>query len=170
MAPSGVGHLEHVIPPRRRIQVEATRLEVVADIPYPPTTQDWPSIAAQIRDANPDFVFNSAIGVDTVNLIQAFEQLGYRPPMMFSLFPAPGPLLGVGEPATATLKLAVCPLRTSTGRGCWLKLAALTPCSTVRRAVLLSVQASAGVAVRGMPHWRTRKSALLSPRLVTGRV
>lgn len=82
-------------------------LEVVATIQYPPTTTDWGPIAAQIRDAAPDFVFNSAIGVDTVNLIQAMEQLNYRPPLTFSLFPAPGPLLGVGEPAEGVLSVSL---------------------------------------------------------------
>jgi branched-chain amino acid transport system substrate-binding protein len=82
-------------------------LEVVATIQYPPTTTDWAPIAAQIRDANPDFVFNSAIGIDTVNLIQAMEQLDYRPPMMFSLFPAPGPLLGVGEGAQGVMSVSL---------------------------------------------------------------
>lgn len=82
-------------------------LEVAANIQYPPGTTEWTSIAAQIRDADPDFVFNSAIGVDTVNLIQAMEQLGYRPPMMFSLFPAPGPLLGVGAPAEGVLSISL---------------------------------------------------------------
>ena len=82
-------------------------LEVVATIQYPPTTTDWGPIAAQVRDANPDFVFNSAIGVDTVNLIQAMEQLSYRPPLMFSLFPAPGPLLGVGEAAEGVMSVSL---------------------------------------------------------------
>jgi branched-chain amino acid transport system substrate-binding protein len=86
---------------------EGRGLTVVADIPYPPTTTDWAPIATQIRDANPDFVFNSAIGIDTVNLITAMEQLDYRPPSLFSLFPAPGPLLGVGEPAQGVLSLSL---------------------------------------------------------------
>jgi branched-chain amino acid transport system substrate-binding protein len=86
---------------------EARGLRVVADIPYPPNTTDWAPIATQIRDANPDFVFNSAIGIDTVNLITAMEQLDYRPPSLFSLFPAPGPLLGVGEPAQGVLSLSL---------------------------------------------------------------
>ncbi|HSL34143.1 MAG TPA: ABC transporter substrate-binding protein [Candidatus Limnocylindrales bacterium] len=82
-------------------------LTVAANIQYPPGTQDWPTIAAQIRDADPDFVFNSAIGVDTVNLIQAMEQLSYRPPLLFSLFPAPGPLLGVGDPAEGVMSVSL---------------------------------------------------------------
>jgi branched-chain amino acid transport system substrate-binding protein len=82
-------------------------LEVVATIQYPPGTTDWAPIAAQIRDADPDFVFNSAIGVDTVNLIQAMEQLNYRAPLLFSLFPAPGPLLGVGAAAEGVLSISL---------------------------------------------------------------
>jgi branched-chain amino acid transport system substrate-binding protein len=93
--------------PDVRKVAEARGLTVVADIPYPPTTTDWAPIATQIRDANPDFVFNSAIGVDTVNLIAAMEQLGYRPPSLFSLFPAPGPLLGVGDPAQGVLSVSL---------------------------------------------------------------
>ncbi|HET9346566.1 MAG TPA: amino acid ABC transporter substrate-binding protein [Candidatus Limnocylindrales bacterium] len=86
---------------------EERGLEVVATIQYPPTTTDWAPIAAQIRDANPDFVFNSAIGIDTVNLIQAMQQLQYSPPLLFSLFPAPGPLLGVGDPAEGVLSISL---------------------------------------------------------------
>ena len=93
--------------PDVRKVAEGRGLTVVADIPYPPTTTDWAPIATQIRDANPDFVFNSAIGVDTVNLITAMEQLDYQPPSLFSLFPAPGPLLGVGEPAQGVLSISL---------------------------------------------------------------
>jgi branched-chain amino acid transport system substrate-binding protein len=82
-------------------------IEVAANIQYPPATPDWPTIAAQIREADPDFVFNSAIGVDTVNLIQAMEQLSYRPPLLFSLFPAPGPLLGVGDAAEGVMSVSL---------------------------------------------------------------
>jgi branched-chain amino acid transport system substrate-binding protein len=93
--------------PDVRKVAEAKGLTVVADIPYPPTTTDWAPIATQIRDADPDFVFNSAIGVDTVNIIQAMEQLDYRPASLFSLFPAPGPLLGVGEAAQGVLSISL---------------------------------------------------------------
>lgn len=81
--------------------------EVVAEIRYPPDTSDWAPIAAQIRDADPDFVFNSGLAVDPVNLLQAMEQLDYRPPLMFSLFPAPGPLLGLGDVADGLLSVSI---------------------------------------------------------------
>jgi branched-chain amino acid transport system substrate-binding protein len=80
-------------------------LNVVAEIRYPPTTTDWAPIATQVRDAAPDLVVNNGLGVDPVNLLQAMAQLNYRPPLMFSLFPAPGPLLGLGAPADGLLSV-----------------------------------------------------------------
>jgi branched-chain amino acid transport system substrate-binding protein len=72
--------------------------EVVAEVTYAPGPDlEWSATAAQIRDADPDFVFQSSLGVESVGLLEAMEQLNYRPPMMFSLFPAPGPLLALGE-------------------------------------------------------------------------
>lgn len=82
-------------------------LEVVAQLGYPPGNQEWGSIATQLRDADPDVVINNGLGVDPVGIIEAMEQLDYQPPMFFSLFPAPGPLLGVGEPAEGTLSVSL---------------------------------------------------------------
>jgi branched-chain amino acid transport system substrate-binding protein len=79
----------------------------VTEVRYPPANQDWVSIATQVRDANPDAVLNNGLGVDPVNLLQAMNQLGYQPPLMFSLFPAPGPLLGAGAPAEGTLSVSI---------------------------------------------------------------
>ncbi|HXG40815.1 MAG TPA: ABC transporter substrate-binding protein, partial [Candidatus Limnocylindrales bacterium] len=81
--------------------------DVVAEVRYPPGTTEWASIAAQIRDADPDFVLMNSLGVESVGLIQAMEQLDYRPPLMFSLFPAPGPLLGLGEAAEGHLSVSM---------------------------------------------------------------
>jgi branched-chain amino acid transport system substrate-binding protein len=82
-------------------------LEVVAEPSYAPGNQEWGSIAVQLRDADADVVINNGLGVDPVGIIEAMEQLGYRPPMFFSLFPAPGPLLGLGEPAEGTLSVSL---------------------------------------------------------------
>lgn len=81
--------------------------DVVLEVQYPPNTTDWAPIASQIRDANPDFLINDGLGVDLVNLIQAMQQLGYKPPLMFTLFPAPGPLLGLGEAADGVLSVSI---------------------------------------------------------------
>jgi len=82
-------------------------LQVVLEIRYPPATTNWAPLATRIRDARPDLVVNDGLGVDPVNLLQAMAQLNYRPPMMFSLFPAPGPLLGLGDTSNGTLSVTI---------------------------------------------------------------
>ena len=49
----------------------------------------------------------NSLGVESVGCIEAMEQLDYRPPVMFSLFPAPGPLLGLGELAQGHLSVSM---------------------------------------------------------------
>ncbi len=80
---------------------------VVLDLKYPPTVSDWGSIAAQVRAAQPDLVWNSGLALDPVNLIQAMDQLNYRPPQLFTLFPAPGPLLGLGDRGNGVLSITL---------------------------------------------------------------
>jgi len=82
-------------------------LEVVLELRYPPNTANWVPLATQVRDARPDLVINDGLGVDPVNLLQAMAQLDYRPPLMFSLFPAPGPLLGLGAHASGMLSVTI---------------------------------------------------------------
>jgi branched-chain amino acid transport system substrate-binding protein len=82
-------------------------LNVVAEVRYPPATTDWTPIATQVRDAAPDLVVNNGLGVDPVNLLQAMAQLNYSPPLMFSLFPAPGPPLGLGDTADGLLSVTI---------------------------------------------------------------
>ncbi|HEV2782522.1 MAG TPA: amino acid ABC transporter substrate-binding protein [Actinophytocola sp.] len=82
-------------------------LTVAPEIRYPPSTTDWAPLAAQVRDAAPDLVINHGLGVDPVNLLQAMAQLGYKPPLMFSLFPAPGPPLGLGPAAEGLLSVTI---------------------------------------------------------------
>jgi branched-chain amino acid transport system substrate-binding protein len=83
-------------------------LEVVADIKYPPgAATSWAPLATQVRDAKPDLVINSGLGIDPVNLLQAMAQLDYSPPLMFSLFPSPGPLLKLGPTADRVLAVSI---------------------------------------------------------------
>jgi branched-chain amino acid transport system substrate-binding protein len=82
-------------------------LDLVLEVRYPPTTTDWAPIATRVRDAKPDLVINNGLGVDPVNLLQAMAQLNYRPPLMFSLFPAPGPLLGLGATSEGMLSVTI---------------------------------------------------------------
>jgi branched-chain amino acid transport system substrate-binding protein len=80
---------------------------VVLDLKYPPTTSDWGSLAAQVRAAQPDLVWNSGLALDPVNLIRAMEQLNYRPKQFFTLFPTPGPLLALGAAADGVLSVTL---------------------------------------------------------------
>jgi branched-chain amino acid transport system substrate-binding protein len=80
---------------------------VVLDLKYPPTVSDWGSLAAQVRAANPDLVWNSGLALDPVNLIRAMEQLNYRPAQFFTLFPTPGPLLSLGNAADGVLSVTL---------------------------------------------------------------
>jgi branched-chain amino acid transport system substrate-binding protein len=82
---------------------EERGLEVVVNQPYPIGTQDWTGIAQAVANAQPDVFISNSLGVDTVGQLNAMAQLGYRPPLTFSLFPAPGPLLGLGEAGEGVL-------------------------------------------------------------------
>jgi branched-chain amino acid transport system substrate-binding protein len=86
---------------------EERGIEVLADIPYPPGNAEWGPIAQQVADADADAVIMNSLGIESASLIEAMEQLDYRPPIMFSLFPAPGPLLGLGEAAEGHLSVSV---------------------------------------------------------------
>jgi branched-chain amino acid transport system substrate-binding protein len=81
--------------------------DIVADIPYPPGTEDWGSIAAEVQSANADLVLMNGLGVEANGLIDAMQQLDYAPPLMFALFPAPGPLLGLGDAAQGVLSVSI---------------------------------------------------------------
>ena len=86
---------------------EERGIEVLADIAYPPGNTEWGAIAQQVADADADAVVMNSLGIESASLIEAMEQLNYRPPIMFSLFPAPGPLLGLGEAADGHLSVSV---------------------------------------------------------------
>lgn len=81
--------------------------EIVADVPYPIGNTEWGPIAVTLQDAEPDAVLVMGLGVEANGLIDAMEQLEYSPPMMFALFPAPGPLLGMGEAADGLLSVSM---------------------------------------------------------------
>lgn len=81
--------------------------EIVADVPYPIGNTEWGPIAVTLQDAQPDAVLVMGLGVEANGLIDAMEQLDYSPPMVFALFPAPGPLLGMGEAADGLLSVSM---------------------------------------------------------------
>jgi branched-chain amino acid transport system substrate-binding protein len=56
-------------------------------------TRDYASIAARIKDANADFLWVGALGLEGNQLLEAMKKLDYSPKLHFYLYPAPGPLL-----------------------------------------------------------------------------
>jgi branched-chain amino acid transport system substrate-binding protein len=74
-------------------EVAAKRgINVLLYLEYEFGNRDFAPIAARIRDANPDFVWIGAIGLDGNLLLDAFKKLDYTPRGHFYQYPAPGPL------------------------------------------------------------------------------
>ncbi len=67
--------------------------DVVLEVNFPTATSDWAPIAAQVAEADPDFLYVGALGVDGPNLLTALDAIGYAPRGHFYQWPAPGPLL-----------------------------------------------------------------------------
>src|SRR6478752_1235954 len=63
--------------------------------------RDFGPIASRIKDANPDFVWVGAIGLDGNLLLDAMKKIDYAPPQHFYLYPAPGPLVTLPEASGA---------------------------------------------------------------------
>jgi branched-chain amino acid transport system substrate-binding protein len=81
--------------------------EVVLEIDFPSGTADFGPIAAQIRDADPDFLWVGSLGADGLNLIEAMQALDYQPRGQFYLWPTPGPLLDIGAPADGAFSVTL---------------------------------------------------------------
>ena len=60
-------------------------------------TRDFGPIAARIKDANPDFLWVGAIGLDGNQILDALKKIDYTPKNHFYLYPAPGPLAKAPE-------------------------------------------------------------------------
>ena len=60
-------------------------------------TRDFGPIAARIKDANPDFLWVGAIGLDGNQILDALKKIDYTPRSHFYLYPAPGPLAKAPE-------------------------------------------------------------------------
>lgn len=56
-------------------------------------TRDFASIAARVKDANADFLWVGALGLEGNQLMEALKKLDYSPKLHFYLYPAPGPIL-----------------------------------------------------------------------------
>ncbi len=75
-------------------EAENRGYEVVLDINFPTAITDWAPVAAQVADADPDFLYIGGLGVNASDLITAMNAIDYTPRGMFTQWDAPGPLLG----------------------------------------------------------------------------
>jgi branched-chain amino acid transport system substrate-binding protein len=55
--------------------------------------RDYGPIAARIKEANPDFLWVGAIGLEGNQLLEAMKKLDYVPKEHFYLYPSPGPMV-----------------------------------------------------------------------------
>jgi ABC-type branched-subunit amino acid transport system substrate-binding protein len=55
--------------------------------------REYGPIAARIKEANPDFLWVGALGLEGNQLIEAMKKIDYTPREQFYLFPAPGPMV-----------------------------------------------------------------------------
>lgn len=55
-------------------------------------TKEFGPIAARVKDANPDFLFMGAIGLEGNQLLEALDKLNWTPKNHFYTYPTPGPL------------------------------------------------------------------------------
>ncbi len=63
--------------------------------------RDYGAIANRVKDANPDFVWVGAIGLEGNLLLDAMKNIDYVPPLHFYMYPAPGPLAKLPEAKNA---------------------------------------------------------------------
>jgi branched-chain amino acid transport system substrate-binding protein len=76
-------------------------LSVPLYLEYEFGTRDFASIAARIKDANVDFLWVGALGLEGNQLLEALKKLNYSPKLHYYLYPAPGPLLASPEAKNA---------------------------------------------------------------------
>ena len=55
--------------------------------------KEFGPIAARIKDANPDFLWVGALGLEGNQLIEAMKKIDYVPAEQFYMYPAPGPMV-----------------------------------------------------------------------------
>ncbi len=67
---------------------KARGLDVLGYLEYDVGNRDFSAIAARVKDADPDFVFVSCLGVEGDQLLQALNQIAYTPKRHFYLYPS----------------------------------------------------------------------------------
>ena len=81
--------------------------EVVLDVDFPTNINDWGPIAAQVRDADPDYIYLGGLGLNANGLLEALQAINYQPKGLFILWPAPGPLLALGDTAEGVMSVTL---------------------------------------------------------------
>ena len=76
-------------------------------IEYEFGTSDFSAIALRIQAADPDFIYVGAIGLDGVNLYDAFESIGYVPRGIYMALPSPGPVMALGDVVEGVTALSI---------------------------------------------------------------
>jgi branched-chain amino acid transport system substrate-binding protein len=59
--------------------------------------KEFGPIAGRIKDANPDFLWVGAIGLEGNQLLEAMKKIDYMPAEQFYMYPAPGPMVKAPE-------------------------------------------------------------------------
>src|SRR5215216_5230403 len=65
-----------------RENAQKAGLKIVYDKTYPPTTTDFTPIVRAIQAANPDLVVICSYPLDSVGMVKAINELGYKPKMI----------------------------------------------------------------------------------------
>ncbi|TMG80902.1 MAG: ABC transporter substrate-binding protein, partial [Betaproteobacteria bacterium] len=82
----------HFISVGAREVAKKHRLQEVTWLEWEFGNRDFGPIASRVKEANADFLFIGAIGVEGLLLLDALKKIDYTPPMHFHMFPAPGPM------------------------------------------------------------------------------
>lgn len=80
---------------------EARGLKVPLYLEYEFGNRDFSAIAARVKEANADFLWVGALGLEGNQLLEAMKKLDYQPKRHFYLFPAPGPMAVAAEASNA---------------------------------------------------------------------
>jgi branched-chain amino acid transport system substrate-binding protein len=82
----------HFISVGAREAVKKRAMQEVLWLEWEFGNREFGPIANRVKEANADFLFIGAIGVESLMLLDALSKIDYTPPIHFHMFPAPGPL------------------------------------------------------------------------------
>src|SRR3954463_12308520 len=83
-----------------RENAKAAKLRIVYDKSYPPSTTDYAPIVRAIAATNPDIVVVCSYPPDSVGIVRAVNEIGFKPKMIGG---------GLGGPQNTAIKAQLCP-------------------------------------------------------------